>query len=192
MKRILPFVAFLALNCAGTQFKHTAEHVASLYGPITSKSVVPVVAALAVAETSVDIDINSPGGSVPAAETVIHAMNDADARGVQVVCIVNHTAASAAFIVLQGCPIRVARKGSFLMMHRLYYGHLEKGRFVRDEPKDENARMVLEQTEQAVAQFISVRLGITVDEYEAFVADGDWAMGATEALKFHVVARVVP
>jgi ATP-dependent protease ClpP protease subunit len=192
MKRALPFVAFLALNCAGAQFKHTAEHVASLYGPITSKSVTPVVAVLAIAETSVDIDISSSGGSIPAAEAVIRAMNDADARGVQVVCIVNREAASAAFVVLQGCPVRVARKGAWLMMHRLYYGHLEKGQFVRDEPKDEDARRVLAQAEAEVARFISARLGITVDEYEARVADADWTMSASEALKFHAVDQVVP
>jgi len=69
--------------------------------------------------TSVDIYINSPGGSVLAGFWFIDQMRYAQSRGVEIRCHVDKLAASMAFQILTACSKRYVQPFSILLWHRV-------------------------------------------------------------------------
>lgn len=67
---------------------------------------------------SVDLIINSPGGSVISGFIFISAMEAAKSRGVTIHCFVPNVAASMAFQILLHCNTRTVLSRSFLLWHR--------------------------------------------------------------------------
>lgn len=85
-----------------------------LSGPVAEESASALILALKSAKgLPVRLSIDSPGGSVVAGLELIKAI---EAHG-QVDCVVDGTAASMAFFVLQACRSRLMTPDSLLMTH---------------------------------------------------------------------------
>lgn len=69
--------------------------------------------------TSVDIYINSPGGSVLAGFWFVDQMRYAQSKGVEIRCHVDKVAASMAFQILTACSKRYVQPFSILLWHRV-------------------------------------------------------------------------
>lgn len=67
---------------------------------------------------TVDLIINSPGGSIVTGFEFVSVMESAKARGVTINCFVPHVAASMAFQILLHCDHRYVLDRSFLLWHR--------------------------------------------------------------------------
>lgn len=70
---------------------------------------------------SVNIFINSPGGSVDAAQKLVFFMSHLP---IKTVCTVDMEAASAAFFILQQCSVRQMTKRAVLMIHNPYFSQI--------------------------------------------------------------------
>lgn len=75
-------------------------------------------AILAKRDGTVDLVINSPGGSVGTGFRFVSVMEDARARGIRFNCYVGGMAASMAFQILLHCDEKHALDRSFLLWHR--------------------------------------------------------------------------
>lgn len=99
-----------------------AENALVIEGVIQGKSLIPVAAELEkrsrAGEKSVDLIINSPGGSVVSGFLFINFMEDARARGMYIRCFVPQLAASMAFGILVHCDERHSLAKAFLLWHR--------------------------------------------------------------------------
>lgn len=93
-----------------------------LIGPVNEKSVMKFVTAYQrylqnEDVVTIDVLINSPGGSVYHGTTVVDLMTMARARGVTTRCYVGGMAASMAFIILAHCDERYVLPHSKLLFH---------------------------------------------------------------------------
>jgi ATP-dependent protease ClpP protease subunit len=130
------------------------------------------------------VEIDSPGGSVLAARTIALAILDAPAP---VTCVVTHLAASAAFLILQTCRLRVMVYDAQLMLHEAYSA--------------KQPQSVTEAIEQALdlaeinAKLAAVscgRMNISLDQCRGNIDGQDWWMGAQDAQEVGAIDMVVP
>jgi len=70
--------------------------------------------------TEVNILIDSPGGLVGTAKSIMETIQQAQKAGVKVVCVVVNEAYSMAFYIFSTCHNRYAIKGSVLLWHYPY------------------------------------------------------------------------
>jgi ATP-dependent protease ClpP protease subunit len=113
--------------------------------------------------TEIKIMINSPGGSVGTGLDMIRAMKSA---GKPTVCTVDGLAASMAFVIFEQCDVRKMTEASLLMGHTVSVG-------VQGQDRDlENVSRLLKALNRVLAHLITEKMSITVDEYEAYVANG--------------------
>lgn len=115
----LSFMATPALSADGTVYVDPDRTIA-LNGPIFANALSAAHAVDTLSLASIDpiyIIINSPGGSVLAADILIGALKQAKERGVDTVCIVPVLAASAAFQIFLHCSDRFAFEEAALMWH---------------------------------------------------------------------------
>lgn len=122
-------ISVLALSIASASFATEVPNTTNtvvLDGVVTNYSLQPLNAFLtkkietAKKETNKTIDmvINSPGGSVIAGFEFVSLMNAAQDAGYTFNCYVYHVAASMAFQILLQCDNRFALDESFLLWHR--------------------------------------------------------------------------
>lgn len=160
-------------------------------GPVNALSSLDVITGLqaaAEAKQPVHMTINSPGGSVTTMFEIIELMRDLTRQDLPVTCTVKGMAASAAAIILEaGCSTREMTADSQLLFHEPSSGGGggKEGDFRRaaDELADMNQR---------VASLIAWRLGMTADEYAAWIRDRDRWLDAPGALKMGAVDKVLP
>jgi ATP-dependent protease ClpP protease subunit len=168
-----------------------ATTVTSISGDITDTSLLPATMAVKMATRGqiVVIHISSPGGLVAPADSFIDRMNEAGLRGVMIYCVVDSIALSSAFFILEGCPARIARPWSQMMMHKLVVadpGH----QIVPPDQLTPQEAYDLAAVNEAMANFLAWRMKMPVDTYKALVENGDWWMSASEALTYHAIDRV--
>ena len=96
-----------------------AENTIHLYGQVTGDTVILADEILSRIGRPgpINLIINSPGGSVIAGNTVIQAINRAQAKGKAVNCMVTRFAASMAFLIFNECTNRYAMSTSLLLWH---------------------------------------------------------------------------
>ena len=95
------------------------EELDSLYGPsaVGILSINNVVCAADDALESVEVEINSPGGSVFEGQRIYNALRGISARGVEVTTTVNGLAASMGSVILMAGDKRRMNAGSRIMIH---------------------------------------------------------------------------
>jgi len=95
------------------------EELDALYGPsaVGIMSINNVVCAADDALESVEVEINSPGGSVFEGQRIYNALRGISARGVEVTTTVNGLAASMGSVILMAGDKRRMNAGSRIMIH---------------------------------------------------------------------------
>lgn len=95
------------------------EELDALYGPsaVGTMWINNVVCAAADALESVEVEINSPGGSVFEGQRIYSALRGISARGVEVTTTVNGLAASMGSVILMAGDKRNMTQGSRIMIH---------------------------------------------------------------------------
>ena len=95
------------------------EELDALYGPsaVGIMSINNVVCAADDALESVEVEINSPGGSVFEGQRIYNALRGISARGVEVTTTVNGLAASMGSVILMAGDKRQMTHGSRVMIH---------------------------------------------------------------------------
>jgi ATP-dependent protease ClpP protease subunit len=132
------------------------------------------------------IVINSGGGLVNEAREMAKRI---DASKIPVYCIVDGTAASAAFWLLQHCPTRIMVDSSVLMAHDPYdvvFGRTNLTRKFLREHLESHDRDALEWGKESVA-----RLKISLKFYQKKVFEKDWWIASSLAQDIGAVDRVV-
>lgn len=126
---VLMFLGSMAYSEPQPKFRFPVpqplQNVVLLDGPISIKSslktasdIINTAKKVAGNTNTVNVVIDSPGGSVAALGFIVDAMELARQNGVKVECYVPRLAASLAFQVLLFCDSRHALKGSLLLWHR--------------------------------------------------------------------------
>lgn len=134
----------------------------------------------ACADRAVVVEINSPGGNIFGALEMQKAI---ERHPHPVVCVVDGMAASAAFVTLQSCDLRVMTDRSVLMTH-----HAAIPRAGGQSEELRNLTNVLVALDRAAALRVSKRMHITPEAYEARVSGGrEWWLGLEDGLANHAI-----
>lgn len=152
---------------------------------IDSDSAADFVATMkACADRAVVIEINSPGGNVFAALEVQKAI---ERHPHLTYCVVDGMAASAAFVTLQSCSVRLMTDRSVLMAH-------EAAGACGGQPRDvDNCSAALRAVDRALALHCAKRMGMSPDEYMSHTSGGkEWWLGLEAARAFNAVDQEVP
>lgn len=131
------------------------------------------------------LELNTPGGSVPAGFELAKKIEEAK---VPVVCVVDGMAASMGFYILQSCPLRVMTARSMLMIHEPSLSAEMSG-----PPNDWDAvTEALKAMREAMAYHCNRRLTTTIQEYHAKTDGGKaWWFSWVDAKKYHAIDLVV-
>lgn len=126
------------------------------------------------------IEINSPGGSIFEALRMQKAIERHD---MPVLCVVDGMAASAAFVTLQSCDMRLMTDRSVLM------AHAASVRGVGGQSQElDNAARALNAIDRGMALHCAKRLDMSPDDYAKRTTGGlEWWLGLEDALKFKAV-----
>ena len=133
---------------------------------------------------SVDVEINSPGGSVMEGQRIFNALKGISARGVEVVTTVNGLAASMGSVILMAGDQRKMTAGSRIMIHDasvMAYGNAD------DLRKQSN---LLESISSEIASIYSERTNGTQDEMRALMKDETW-MDTAQAKELGFVDSII-
>lgn len=132
------------------------------------------------------IEIDSPGG-VADEGVLIHKILRA-ARSPSV-CLVNGRAASAAFMVLQGCTRRAMTSTSYLFTHEPSIVFSEGASLT--PAMMQFAHASLSATSERMAAILAGRMGMSVADYKKRVAGEGWNMTADQAIEANAIDVVV-
>ncbi len=131
------------------------------------------------------LELNTPGGSVPAGFELAKKIEEAK---VPVVCVVDGMAASMGFYIISACPIRVMTYRSILMTHAPSLSADMSGQ-VNDWASAADALRALQ---VAIAAFCNRRLTTTIEEYHSRTDGGkEWWFSWVDAKRYHAVDLVV-
>lgn len=160
------------------------------------------------ANSDLAIIIDSPGGDADAGLDMYNALRKS---GLRSKCVVPRFAASAAFLILQGCDVRLAVAGAQLVTHRAKQVTVMRGELketdgqlaaIQVELTPEELQELTAKIMQANAHLIKLalefdsiiaaRMGLSLGEYLKKVSDGKaWEMTAAEAAAAHAVDGVL-
>ncbi len=129
--------------------------------------------------------LDSPGGVLHEARGMARVVETAPAP---VACVADGLAASAAFYLLQACPLRAMTERSQLLVHEAYGSRSGRSGTRELESELEAMRSV----NQAMAAHQCRRLTMTLAECQARYAQRDWWVLPAEALEVGAVDLVVP
>lgn len=152
----------------------------TMYGSVSSISVIMWNAKIAEAEKAGNkalvIEINSPGGDTEEGFKTAKAIEESP---MLVVCVVDGTAASEAFYLLQSCDRRLMTRRSRLMVHEPYWRKLENvNRKALKTNEHELDSLVTSWMEHAAGRMKLGPKGV-IKRCEA--EGGDWYMGWEDA-----------
>jgi ATP-dependent protease ClpP protease subunit len=169
------------------QIKFDGTPGALRLGDIDAAGVTPIIEALRAHPPTLTIFITSNGGYVSAGWGLLNEMELAQAAGTSVVCVVEKGAFSMAAVVVQGCNVRLMRRGSALMFHTASIGSVGGNQWDL-----ERAAREIEAVNDRIAIYVAGRLNIPQAEYEKNVADRDWWVGVEEALEVGAIDAALP
>jgi ATP-dependent protease ClpP protease subunit len=190
MIKILPVILALvacapARRPAPARAEYRAE-TAVLAGPVDEDSVAPLIELFAEAPASVTLVIDSPGGGVYAGLDLIEAMQNAQYRGTHITCAVPRLAASMASFILEACDVRLMGKQAALLFHTVSISMASGNRWDLVRLAKE-----MDSLNRRLAIFVSGRLTISFDEYQARVEDTDYWVGWEEAMEIGAIDGVL-
>lgn len=194
MKLLAFLVPVLVLLCPKTAQAINHYHFA-LIGAITEetgKAFERFILEAKKDKAEVTVEIDSPGGdSLPA----LSIYNGLRGSGLRSTCTVRGMAASGAFLVLQGCSVRLAVPDAQLITHRAYAEVSPPPPGVPLRITPEMARKLtdsLETLSSAIDTLICRAMKMDSKAYMAKVANGQtWEMTAVEALGARALDRVL-
>jgi ATP-dependent protease ClpP protease subunit len=180
-----PMFASIALAILSTS--PTLTPILSLSGEINTRSVGPLVAFFQDAGKRrlprVVLEIDSMGGMDDAGFTLILAMNYARANDVHITCIAQHAYSMAAIVFEAACDTRKLHLDGSLLFHEgayLILGSEPGARLTKtflaalaDQLNDDDLHM---------AKLVAPRMGISAEDYMAWIAGHDRYVDAPEAL----------
>jgi ATP-dependent protease ClpP protease subunit len=106
----------------------------------------------------------------------------------KLLCVVDGIAASAAFDLLQTCPVRLVTPRAQLMQHTTKFNEISGNAIVL-----RNRVRELEVTDESRARANAARIGMPLDEYNKKIAGGrEWHLSAREAVSQHVADDEIP
>ena len=154
------------------------EELDALYGPsaVGIMSINNVVCAADNALESVEVEINSPGGSVFEGQRIYNALRGISARGVEVTTTVSGLAASMGSVILMAGDKRQITQGSRIMIHEASSIAMGDSRAMRktadllDGISSEIAGIYAERTggdEKAIRNLMFAETWMTADESKA-------------------------
>jgi ATP-dependent Clp protease protease subunit len=154
------------------------EELDVLYGPsaVGIMSINNVVCAADNALESVEVEINSPGGSVFEGQRIYNALRGISARGVEVMTTVNGLAASMGSVILMAGDKRQMTQGSRIMIHEASTIAMGDSRAMRktadllDGISSEIAGIYADRTggdEKAIRNLMFAETWMTADEAKA-------------------------
>jgi ATP-dependent Clp endopeptidase proteolytic subunit ClpP len=154
------------------------EELDVLYGPsaVGIMSINNVVCAADNALESVEVEINSPGGSVFEGQRIYNALRGISARGVEVTTTVNGLAASMGSVILMAGDKRQMTQGSRIMIHEASTIAMGDSRAMRktadllDGISSEIAGIYADRTggdEKAIRNLMFAETWMTADEAKA-------------------------
>jgi ATP-dependent protease ClpP protease subunit len=154
-----------------------------LKGPVTEKSVTPLIKAFEQAKKShtkaVRLEINSPGGLNDAGYKLIDAMRSAHASGTVITCNVYRAYSMAAIIFEAACDVRHIRLDGQLMFHESGYLFIPE---YMTKTKLRELADDLQKADQKTADTIAERMGMTPAQYMAFIAGKEQWVNGLEAM----------
>lgn len=130
------------------------------------------------------IKIDSPGGIV---ESASEMATEIMASPIPVVCVADGLVASAAYYILELCPLRVIAPGTRLMVHEAKIED-PKG----DAEQMEKYRQMEEFTNMAMAEVNCGRMNISIIECRERYRKKEWWMNVNEALSVGAVDAWAP
>jgi ATP-dependent protease ClpP protease subunit len=161
-KLFLAFVALVAMIAGdiawGTTLHVDKDRTVSLVGPVGNNAMTAAQEVTALMNASNDpiyMIINSPGGNVITGLQLLSAMQQAQARGIVIKCVVPNLAASMAFITLAQCTERYAFEGSLLLWHPMRVG----GSFTEGEAR--HAANIMRRMSKPLMKLQKEALGVT-------------------------------
>lgn len=177
---------------------------------LTGAAFAAMMAAAESAKTDVVVYISSPGGQVDAALDIYNLLHNSKLKST---CVVLDQASSSAFLILQGCKARWAAPGATMVAHQVRTPVQGQGRLAPDQPPGDYAaiyelmneamltevvttlQVSLAKHKTAAAALdaaIAARLGLTLIQYRARIADGkEWRLTSTTALAAHAIDGVL-
>jgi ATP-dependent protease ClpP protease subunit len=173
----MPFVE------AGTPVAHVY-----LTGEITEESAKAFSMKLvaAILAQSIRVHIDSPGGLSNASRLIVSVMSEIQSA-TPIECVVDGMAASAAFLILQACPVRVARPCSRLITHEPY---IEAAEFTATRTELRALLTELDASVMDYAKHCIARSKMSMKDFLAKIQDRDWEPPPGEALKLGFLDRV--
>ena len=154
--------------------------------PDTAAAAVQFVESAGERRKAIILEIDSPGGLVSSGLLVSRAIEESPAV---VVCIVDGSAGSMAFYILQSCDIRLMTKRGRLMTHEPAL-HLDEDYYSLSELRDLADQQYV--SDESFAAHCRARLNVTPEEYRRHVERRLWVMDWREALRVGAVDQVVP
>ena len=147
------------------------DELGKLYGPsavAAQMSIVDIVCKADDALESVEVEINSPGGSVMEGHRIYNALRGMSARGVAITTTVNGLAASMGSVIMLAGDSRQMTRGSRIMIHEASMVTWGDSRTMR-----KNAD-VLESISSEIATLYSERTGGDKDEIRQLMYAETW------------------
>jgi ATP-dependent protease ClpP protease subunit len=133
---------------------------------------------------SLDIEINSPGGSVLDGYRIYHSLLGMRSRGVYVTATINPLAASMASVIAMGADKIRMVTGGRMMIH-------EASQVVAGDSEDHaRAAKILDEMSGEIAEIYAKRTGDKPEEMRKLMKAETW-MGATEASQRKFVDEVI-
>lgn len=164
----------------------------SLNGPVDELAVISIVGALIQVQSMpveqrpevLVLNINSPGGLVEEGFLLVQAIEQSP---IPVMCVVDGTAASMGFYILQACDRRVMTARSSLMWHSVSINASVNSRNI------ESVKNRITVLNAGALNHVAKKMKIPKEEIaERLSFFGDWWIDADEALKIGAVDAVIP
>jgi ATP-dependent protease ClpP protease subunit len=179
--KALCFVFVALVGCASAPDFHNRATASSVgaadIGEIAAGNLDEAASVLTEAPDVVMFTIDSPGGSVRVGLAFIELMKQAQARGTVIHCTVDGMAASMAAVIFERCDVRLMKRDAALMFHTVSISGVEGNQW-----EIERLAQYMAGLNKRLAILASVKMRISLAEYEARVRDFDWWLGWEEAI----------
>ena len=153
------------------------EELEQLYGEdavASNMKIGDVVCSAQNALESVEVEINSPGGSVFEGQRIYNALKGISSRGVEVTTTVNGLAASMGSVILMAGDTRKMTQGSRIMIHEASTMTWGDADYLKKQSQ------ILESISAEIADIYAERANGSVEEIRQLMKDETW-MTATQA-----------
>lgn len=163
---------------------------AEVWGEMDGETLMVAESQLAAAmakKHEVTLRISSPGGDGIATLLFIDKINDAKSRQhAHITCVGSVMVASAAAILFESpvCDSRVAEVATVFLWHEVQSGAQGKPDHIEDE------LILLRALDRGIAEMIGPRMGMTADQYLAWIKNHDRWLVASEAKQRGYVDRL--